>query len=76
MNEPKQFRLASRKNGGRLGGVLGGIANTFGFDAGTLRLLYALCTVAGIFCYGVGFAGIPLYLVTWAILALVYGYDD
>ena len=48
-----------RSRDARIGGVCGGIANYFGWDATVVRIIYLLltCTTA--------FAGIPIYILMW-----------
>lgn len=48
-----------RSRDARIGGVCGGLANYFGWDATVVRIIYLLltCTTA--------FAGIPIYILMW-----------
>ena len=43
-------------------GVLGGVANYFGWDVAILRIVYVILTAATIF------SGVLVYLVLWACL--------
>lgn len=46
-----------------IGGVCGGIAKYFGWDAAIVRLLYVILSVASI-----GFPGVLVYLILWVAM--------
>lgn len=50
-----------------IGGVLGGIAKYFGWDAAIVRLIYVILSVASI-----GFPGILVYLILWIVMPEEY----
>jgi len=50
-----------------IGGVCGGIAKYFGWDAAIVRLLYVILSVAS-----VGFPGMLVYLILWIAMPEEY----
>ena len=50
-----------------IGGVCGGIAKYFGWDAAIVRLLYVVLSVASI-----GFPGMLVYLILWIAMPEEY----
>jgi phage shock protein PspC (stress-responsive transcriptional regulator) len=50
-----------------IGGVCGGIAKYFGWDAAIVRLLYVVLSVAS-----VGFPGMLVYLILWIAMPEEY----
>ena len=50
-----------------IGGVYGGIAKYFGWDAAIVRLLYVVLSVAS-----VGFPGLLVYLILWIAMPEEY----
>ena len=68
MSDSKQFKLANKAEGRKLGGVCSGIANYTGIDVTILRLLLIICVLF----YGFG---VVAYLLTWLVLYLLVGYD-
>ncbi len=50
-----------------IGGVCGGIAKYFGWDAAIVRLLYIVLSVAS-----VGFPGMFVYLILWIAMPEEY----
>ena len=50
-----------------IGGVLGGVAKYFGWDASIVRLIYVILSVASI-----GFPGILVYLILWVVMPEEY----
>lgn len=46
-----------------LGGVLGGIARHYGFDATVLRIVYVLVSL-----FSAAFPGIIVYLILWVLI--------
>lgn len=46
-----------------LGGVLGGIARHYGFDATMLRIVYVLVSL-----FSAAFPGIIVYLILWVLI--------
>ena len=49
----------NRSRDAKIGGVCGGIANYFGWDATVVRIIYLLLT------FTTAFAGIPIYILMW-----------
>ncbi|MGR3741562.1 PspC domain-containing protein [Companilactobacillus sp. DQM5] len=45
-----------------IAGVLGGIAEHFGWNANLLRLIYIILTPTSVF------AGVPIYLILWLLM--------
>jgi phage shock protein C len=50
-----------------IGGVCGGIAKYFGWDAAIVRLVYVILSVASI-----GFPGVLVYLILWIVMPEEY----
>ncbi|WOE30559.1 MULTISPECIES: PspC domain-containing protein [unclassified Acinetobacter] len=46
-----------------IAGVMGGIAQRFGWNANLLRLIFILVS-----CFSAGFPGILIYLILWLII--------
>lgn len=65
----KPFRLASINTGRAFLGVLSGISNATGIDAGILRIAF----VVSIFAFGIP---VGLYFGAWFLGLLFAGYDD
>ncbi|MCH5464462.1 PspC domain-containing protein [Levilactobacillus tujiorum] len=66
MAEKKRF-VRSRTN--RLvGGVLGGIAEYFGWNANLLRVIYVLITIATPFVHGI--LGLAVYVILYTFMPL------
>lgn len=55
----------TRSNDKMIAGVLAGIANYFDMDPTVVRILYVVLSIAS-----VGFPGIIVYLIMWAIMPL------
>lgn len=60
-----EARLRRSRKQKMLGGVIGGFADYFGRDPGTLRLLYVLISIVS-----AAFPGIFVYLILWALIPL------
>jgi len=58
--ENKRFK---RSDDRYLGGVLGGLAEYFGWNALIVRIVYSFVTVISF-----GFPGLILYIILWAIM--------
>lgn len=59
-----QKRL-TRSNDKMIAGVLGGVAKYFDMDPTVVRVLYVVLSIAS-----VGFPGIIIYLIMWAIMPM------
>jgi phage shock protein C len=55
----------TRSNDKMIAGVLAGIANYFDMDPTVVRILYVVLSIAS-----VGFPGIIVYLIMWAIMPM------
>jgi phage shock protein PspC (stress-responsive transcriptional regulator) len=62
-NSSGSTRLVRVQRGAIIAGVCAGIAQRFGFDPSLVRLAYILLTVAS-----VGFPGVLVYLILWAVV--------
>ena len=59
-----QKRL-TRSNDKMIAGVLGGVAKYFDMDPTVVRVLYVVLSIAS-----VGFPGIIIYLIMWAVMPM------
>lgn len=62
MNETSTRKLTRSRDDKMIAGVCGGIAKTFGMDAGLVRVLLAAATVLG---FG---TGAVIYLICWMVV--------
>ena len=56
-------RLRRSRSNKMVAGVIGGLANYFGFDPTMARVLYVILSVVS-----VGFPGILVYIILWIIM--------
>jgi phage shock protein C len=56
-------RLRRSRSNKMIAGVIGGLANYFGFDPTMARVLYVILSVVS-----VGFPGILVYIILWIIM--------
>jgi phage shock protein C len=69
MDMQKKLHLSSKDK--KIAGVCGGIAEYFDFDPTLVRILWVLLSLIGI-----GFPGILIYIVCWAIMPIHDEYRD
>ena len=61
MNQPRPFTRS--RNDRILAGVMGGIANRFGWNATLLRVIFVILSIMS-----VAFPGILVYLILWLLM--------
>jgi phage shock protein PspC (stress-responsive transcriptional regulator) len=56
-------RRLERSNNRTIAGVCAGIAEYFGWDIATVRLVYLLVSI-----FSAGFPGVLVYIILWAVM--------
>jgi len=59
----KEKKLTRSTSDKVVAGVLGGLAEYFGFDITTVRLVFVLGTI-----FSAGFPGFLIYVIMWAVI--------